>query len=92
MFSSNSVRNGEVLRALVALGDTERAREAFNMLRPNDLIWPYIVNNYIKGKSPSAFDLLYWNTDSTNLPARMHSYYLRHMYLYNELIEKNAPV
>lgn len=59
----------------------------FNMLRPNDLIWPFIINNYMLGREPFPFDILYWNTDSTNLPAAMQSYYLRNMYLNNKLIE-----
>ena len=60
---------------------------AFSSLRANDLIWSYVVNNYLKGKSPDAFDLLYWNSDGTNLPGPMYAYYLRHMYLENNLIE-----
>ncbi len=63
---------------------------SFNTLRENDLFWSFFINNYLMGERPAAFDLLYWNTDSTNLPARMHGYYLRHMYLYNELVEKNV--
>ncbi|MDP4021495.1 class I poly(R)-hydroxyalkanoic acid synthase [Methylobacterium sp. NEAU 140] len=62
-----------------------RMANAFNMLRPNDLIWPYVVNNYIKGKAPSAFDLLYWNSDATRMPAANHSFYLRNCYLENTL-------
>jgi polyhydroxyalkanoate synthase len=58
----------------------------FNMLRPVDLIWSFVVNNYLLGKSPFPFDLLYWNMDATAMPATMHSYYLRQMYLYNNLI------
>ena len=57
----------------------------FQTLRANDLIWPYVVNNYLKGKSPEAFDLLYWNADSTNLPGPMYAWYLRNMYLENNL-------
>ena len=62
----------------------------FNLLRANDLIWPFVINNYLMGRDPFPFDLLYWNTDSTNLPAAMQSYYLRKMYLENKLIEPNA--
>jgi len=58
---------------------------AFNMLRPVDLIWNYYVNNYLKGKAPAAFDLLYWNSDSTRMPEANHSFYLRNCYLENNL-------
>jgi len=59
----------------------------FNMLRANDLIWSFVVNNYLMGKNPFPFDLLYWNSDSTRMPRAMHSFYLRNMYLYNRLRE-----
>jgi polyhydroxyalkanoate synthase subunit PhaC len=58
---------------------------AFNMLRSNDLIWSYVVSNYLKGQPPSSFDLLHWNSDSTRMPAANHSYYLRNCYLENRL-------
>src|ERR1700759_4379762 len=58
---------------------------AFNMLRSNDLIWSYVVNNYLKGKAPSSFDLLHWNSDATRMPAANHSFYLRNCYLENRL-------
>lgn len=58
---------------------------AFNMLRSNDLIWSYVVNNYLKGQSPVPFDLLYWNSDPTNMPAKFYSYYMTNMYLENNL-------
>ncbi|MFL4999799.1 MAG: PHA/PHB synthase family protein [Xanthobacteraceae bacterium] len=58
---------------------------AFNMLRSNDLIWPYVVGNYLKGEPPFAFDLLHWNSDSTRMPAANHSFYLRNCYLNNTL-------
>ncbi|MFD1326872.1 poly(3-hydroxyalkanoate) polymerase subunit PhaC [Mycoplana ramosa] len=58
---------------------------AFNMLRASELIWPYFVNNYLKGQEPMPFDLLYWNSDSTRMPAANHSFYLRNCYLKNNL-------
>lgn len=63
---------------------------SFNMLKENDLFWSFFINNYLKGERPMAFDLLYWNTDGTNLPAKMHSFYLRNMYLENKLKEPNG--
>jgi poly[(R)-3-hydroxyalkanoate] polymerase subunit PhaC len=59
----------------------------FNMLRANDLIWSFVINNYLLGKSPFPFDLLYWNADSTRMPAAMHSFYLRNMYQENLLVK-----
>jgi polyhydroxyalkanoate synthase len=59
----------------------------FNMLRANDLIWSFVVNNYLLGNDPFPFDLLYWNSDSTRMPARMHSFYLRRMYQENLLCQ-----
>lgn len=64
--------------------------KAFNLIRANDLVWNYVVNNYLKGKKPTAFDVLYWTNDNTNLPAKMYSFYLRHMILENKLSRKNA--
>ena len=62
-----------------------RMAMAFNMLRSNDLIWSYVVSNYLKGQPPSSFDLLHWNSDATRMPAANHSYYLRNCYLENRL-------
>ena len=69
-----------------------RMANAFNMLRPNDLIWPYVINNYIKGQAPFPFDLLYWNSDSTRMPAANHSFYLRNCYLENRLTKGEMEV
>ena len=57
----------------------------FNMLRSNDLIWSFVINNYLLGRDPFPFDLLHWNCDSTRMPAKMHSFYLRNMYMKNLL-------
>lgn len=64
----------------------------FNMLRSNDLIWPYVVNNYLRGKKPIPFDLLYWNSDATRMPAANHSFYLRNCYLDNKLSQGEMEV
>ena len=71
------------------LGYLEGAEMAstFNMMRGNDLIWSFVINNYLLGKDPFPSDLLYWNSDATRMPATMHSFYLRKMYLENKLIE-----
>ena len=67
--------------------DGAHMAQVFNMLRDNDLIWSFVVNNYLLGREPLAFDLLYWNSDNTRMPAMMHSMYLRLMYLENRLVE-----
>ncbi|MGE3623239.1 MAG: PHA/PHB synthase family protein, partial [Bdellovibrionales bacterium] len=70
----------------------------FNLLRSNDLIWSFVINNYLLGKEPFPFDILYWNSDSTNLPAAMQSFYLRKCYLENKLVQpggltmKDVPI
>jgi polyhydroxyalkanoate synthase len=67
--------------------DASDMATTFNMLRSSDLIWSFVINNYLLGRKPAAFDLLYWNNDSTRMPIAMHSYYLREMYLKNRLVE-----
>jgi polyhydroxyalkanoate synthase len=64
--------------------DASKMATVFNMLRSNELIWPYVINNYLKGTKPHAFDLLYWNADSTRMPVANHSFYLRNFYLDNK--------
>ncbi|OFY87725.1 MAG: hypothetical protein A3F72_02465 [Bacteroidetes bacterium RIFCSPLOWO2_12_FULL_35_15] len=64
--------------------------KAFNLIRANDLVWNFVVNNYLKGKTPTPFDLLFWTNDNTNLPASMYLFYLRYMVLENKLSRKNA--
>ncbi len=101
-FSDNGVLDIFVDEALVRMRETTLGPEApggpqllpgrelattFSFLRPNDLVWNYVVGNYLKGEKPPAFDLLYWNGDSTNLPGPMYCWYLRHTYLQNELKE-----
>jgi polyhydroxyalkanoate synthase len=74
--------------ALIGKGGVFEGKElafTFSSLRANDLIWQYVVNSYLKGKAPPAFDLLYWNSDSTNLPGPMMCWYTRNMYLENNL-------
>ncbi len=67
--------------------DGSHMSTVFNMMRDNDLIWSFVVNNYLMGRRPLPFDLLYWNSDSTRMPVMMHNFYLRNMYLKNKLVE-----
>ncbi len=69
--------------------DGAEMAQTFSMLRANDLIWSFVVNNYLLGKTPFPFDLLYWNDDSTRMPCAMHSYYLKNMYQENNLVKKD---
>jgi polyhydroxyalkanoate synthase len=80
-------RIGDIEKGMEATGylDGSKMAAAFNTIRSNDLIWPYVVNNYMKGKEPFPFDLLYWNADATRMPRANHSFYLRSFYLDNKL-------
>jgi polyhydroxyalkanoate synthase len=70
----------------------KKMANAFNLLRSNDLIWPYVINNYLRGKEPAPFDLLYWNSDATRMPKANHSFYLRNCYLENRLSKGDMVV
>lgn len=87
MFTSEPEQVEAIERRMAELGYLEGKKMAtvFNFLRSNDLVWPYIISNYLKGEQPFPFDLLYWNSDSTRMPAANHSYYLRNCYLENRL-------
>ncbi|WP_084572871.1 PHA/PHB synthase family protein [Methylocapsa aurea] len=84
------LRDLESKMAATGYLDASAMEASFNMLRPDDLIWSYVVNNYMKGKAPLAFDLLAWNSDSTRMPAANHLAYLRHCYLENRLAKGKA--
>ena len=87
VFAATEEQIESVEREMAERGYLEGAKmaTAFNLLRSNDLIWPYVVNNYLKGEAPFPFDLLYWNSDATRMPAANHSFYLRNCYLENNL-------
>jgi polyhydroxyalkanoate synthase len=72
--------------------DSRSMATVFNLLRSNDLLWPYVINNYLKGKAPFPFDLLYWNSDATRMPAANHSFYLRNCYLDNNLVKGRMTI
>jgi polyhydroxyalkanoate synthase len=88
----DTIGNVEAQMAVTGYLDGSRMANAFNMLRPNDLIWSYVVNNYIKGKTPMAFDLLTWNSDSTRMTRANHSFYLRECYLTNNLARGKTEI
>lgn len=72
--------------------EARHMQQVFNLMRANDLIWSFVVNNYLMGREPVAFDLLYWNADSTRMPHMMHSFYLRNMYQRNLLVQPGGIV
>jgi polyhydroxyalkanoate synthase len=94
VFASTEAQVAAVEDHMAERGYLEGAKmaTAFNMLRSNELVWPYVINNYMKGEAPFAFDLLYWNADSTRMPAANHSYYLRNCYLYNNLVKGTLSI
>ncbi|WP_374545649.1 PHA/PHB synthase family protein [Rhodoblastus sp.] len=82
------IKNIENEMQMAGYLESRSMANAFNMLRPNDMIWSYVVNNYLKGIEPMAFDLLAWNSDSTRMPRANHSFYLRNCYLNNQFARK----
>lgn len=83
----NMVRLREMQMGKGGLMKGQDMASTFSFLRPNDLVWNYVVGNYLKGETPPPFDLLYWNSDSTNLPGPFYAWYLRNLYLENNLIK-----
>ena len=86
------IKNIENEMELAGFLESRSMANAFNMLRPNDMIWSYVVNNYLKGIEPMAFDLLAWNSDSTRMPRANHSFYLRNCYLNNQFARKKMVI
>ena len=82
-----SVKMREMVMGKKGLLKGQELASTFSFLRPNDLVWNYVVGNYLKGESPPPFDLLYWNSDATNLPGPMYTWYLRNTYLENNLVK-----
>jgi polyhydroxyalkanoate synthase subunit PhaC len=94
VFAATEAQIAAVERQMEVRGYLEGSKmaTAFNLLRSNDLIWPYVVNNYLKGEAPFPFDLLYWNADATRMPAANHSFYLRNCYLDNNITKGNTAI
>ena len=86
------IKNIEAEMQMSGYLDSSSMANTFNMLRPNEMIWSYVVNNYLKGVEPMAFDLLAWNSDSTRMPRANHSFYLRNCYLNNQLAKKKMKL
>ena len=86
----SSVRQREVQMGKGGMMKGKDLASTFSFLRPNDLVWNYVVGNYLKGDTPPPFDLLYWNSDSTNLPGPFYAWYLRNTYLENLMVEPGA--
>ena len=94
VFAATEEQVAAVERQMAERGYLEGSKmaTAFNLLRSNDLVWPYVVNNYLKGEAPFPFDLLYWNADATRMPAANHSYYLRNCYLNNNITKSTLTI
>jgi polyhydroxyalkanoate synthase len=94
VFAADEAQIAMVERQMEERGYLEgkKMANAFNLLRSNDLIWPYVINNYLKGREPMPFDLLYWNSDATRMPRANHSFYLRHCYLENDLAKGEMEI
>lgn len=88
--NEESVRMRELQMGEGGMLKGQELATTFSFLRPNDLVWNYVVGNYLKGDSPPPFDLLYWNGDSTNLPGPFYAWYLRNTYLENRLVKPGA--
>ncbi|MGH6625957.1 MAG: class I poly(R)-hydroxyalkanoic acid synthase [Burkholderiaceae bacterium] len=86
------VKFREMQLGQVGLLKGQELASTFSFLRPNDLVWNYVVGNYLKGETPPPFDLLYWNSDSTNLPGPFYAWYLRNTYLENRLVKPGQAV
>ncbi len=94
VFAATEEQIASVEREMAERGYLEGSKmaTAFNLLRSNDLVWPYVVNNYLKGEAPFPFDLLYWNADATRMPAANHSFYLRNCYLDNNITKGKVTI
>lgn len=90
--NENSLATIDELMAKQGYLDKNQLSSAFRMLRPNSLIWHYVVHKYLYGETPPSLDVLYWNTDSTRLPRAMHTFCLRQLYVENNLVKKDAIV
>ncbi len=88
--NEETINSLETMMAQQGYLDGRDMERAFRMLRSNSLIWHYFVHNYLYGETPPAFDVLYWNTDVTRMPGKMHAFYLREFYLHNKLFRKNG--
>jgi polyhydroxyalkanoate synthase len=94
VFTASEEQIVSVERQMAERGYLEGSKMAtvFNLLRSDDLVWPYIINNYLKGEAPFPFDLLYWNADATRMPAANHSFYLRNCYLENNITKRRMEI